>query len=170
MMKTKIRKATPHDVPAMLQLIKELAAYEREPKAVINSEAMMLADGFGANAIYKALVAEKNEKIIGLALYYTAYSTWKGKILYLDDIVVTENERRNGVGRKLIDTLLMEAKQEGFNQIRWQVLEWNTPAIEFYKKIGVEFDSQWINCRMNKEAIDHYINKLSISNSILETN
>lgn len=163
-MKTIIRKATPNDVPAMLQLIKELAAYEREPEAVINSEAMMLEDGFGANAIYKAFVAETNSNIIGLALYYTAYSTWKGKILYLDDIVVTEKERRNGIGKKLIDALLMEAKQVGINQIRWQVLEWNTPAIEFYKKIGVEFDPQWINCRMSKEAINSYVTKLANSN------
>ena len=141
----------------MLLLIKELAAYEREPEAVINSEAMMLEDGFGTNSIYKAFVATINHTVVGIALYYTAYSTWKGKILYLDDIVVTQSQRRSGIGKQLIHNVLEKAHQQGVNQIRWQVLEWNTPAIEFYKKIGVEFDAQWINCRMSKEAIANYI-------------
>ncbi|HRN93441.1 MAG TPA: GNAT family N-acetyltransferase [Chitinophagales bacterium] len=156
-MDIKIRKANPNDVPAMLQLVKELAEFEREPEAVINTEAMMLEDGFGKNSIYSAFVAELNTKILGIALYYTAYSTWKGKILYLDDIVVTEKQRRSGIGKKLIDAVLREANTLGVNQIRWQVLEWNTPAIAFYKTLGVELDPQWINCRMSKEQIQNYV-------------
>jgi GNAT superfamily N-acetyltransferase len=151
-----VRKAQPDDVPAMLRLIKELAVYERAPHSVINTEERMLEDGFGKQAIYKALVAEKSCTIVGLALYYLAYSTWKGKIFYLDDLIVTEKERRKGIGKMLIEAVLNEAKQSSVNQIRWQVLEWNTPAIEFYKKMGVDFDSQWINCSMSKEAIHLY--------------
>lgn len=153
-----IRKATANDVAHMLKLVKELAAYERAPEAVINTEAMMLEDGFGKDSIYKAFVAESNSEILGIALYYTAYSTWKGKILFLDDIVVTEKIRRSGIGKKLIDAVLKEANKTGVNQIRWQVLEWNEPAIAFYKSIGAELDPEWINCRMSKEEIQHYVN------------
>lgn len=152
-----IRKATENDVPAMLQLVKELAEFEREPEAVINTETMMREDGFGEQSIYRAFVAENQNEIVGIALYYTAYSTWKGKIVYLDDIVVTEKQRRSGIGKKLIDAVLKEANLCGANQIRWQVLEWNTSAIEFYKTLGVEFDPQWINCRMSKEQIQNYV-------------
>ena len=155
-MEISIRKAVKEDVPAMFRLIKELAEYERAPEAVINTEQMLLEDGFGTNAIYKAFVAEADKKIVGLALYYTAYSTWKGKIYFLDDIVVTEQYRRHGVGKKLIDNVLKDAYENGTNQIRWQVLEWNTPAIEFYKKVGMELDPEWINCRMSKEGIEAY--------------
>jgi GNAT superfamily N-acetyltransferase len=158
-MKITIRKAVEQDVPAMFGLVKELAEFERAPQAVVNTEQMLLEDGFGTNAIYKAFVAEANEKIVGLALYYTAYSTWKGKIFFLDDIVVTAQYRRYGIGKKLIDHVLTEAQKAGVNQIRWQVLEWNTPAIEFYKKVGMELDPEWINCRMSKEGIEAYTKK-----------
>lgn len=155
-----IRRAKAEDVPFILQLIKELAAYEHEPDAVINTEMMMREDGFGTHSIYRAFVAEINNEIIGMALYYTAYSTWNGKIIYLDDIVVTERKRRLGVGNKLIQAVLKEASIQKVNQIRWQVLDWNKPAIEFYKKIGVEFDAAWINCKMNRAAIENYISNL----------
>lgn len=155
-MEITIRKAVKEDVPAILRLIKELAEFERAPEAVINTEQMLLEDGFGAKAIYKAFVAEAENTVVGIALYYTAYSTWKGRIFFLDDIVVTEQYRRHGVGKKLIDNVLKDAHETGANQIRWQVLEWNTPAIEFYKNIGMELDPEWINCRMSKENIEAY--------------
>ena len=160
MNEVQIRKATTADVPAMFGLVKELALFERAPEAVITTEQQMLEDGFGSDSIYKAFVAEQDGKIVGLALYYTAYSTWKGKIFYLDDIVVTESHRRFGIGRRLINEVLKAAKQDGVNQIRWQVLEWNTPAIEFYKLLGAELDPEWINCRMSKEEIEAYVNSI----------
>ncbi len=153
-----IRKGDRNDVPGIFKLIKELALFERAPEAVVNTEKLLAEDGFGKNSIYSVFVAEDaaTEEIIGIALYYTAYSTWKGRILYLDDLVVTEKWRRYGIGRKLLNEVLKQANHDGVNQIRWQVLEWNTPAIEFYKTLGVEFDPEWINCKMTKEQIaDH---------------
>jgi ribosomal protein S18 acetylase RimI-like enzyme len=159
-----IRRGDRNDVPGIFRLIKELALFERAPEAVINTEQMLLEDGFGENSIYKVFVAEAcdTNEVIGIALYYTAYSTWKGKILYLDDLVVTETSRRYGIGRKLINQVLQDALDAKVSQIRWQVLEWNTPAIEFYKSLGVEFDPEWINCKMNPEQIEKYLKSVEI--------
>ncbi|HWB63215.1 MAG TPA: GNAT family N-acetyltransferase [Chitinophagales bacterium] len=153
------RKGDEKDVSGIFRLVKELAEFERAPEAVVNTEKMLLEDGFGKNSIYQVFVAEEvaTGDIIGMALYYTAYSTWKGKLIYLDDLVVTEKFRRYGIGKKLIDMVLQTAYDDGVNQIRWQVLEWNTPAIEFYKKIGAELDPEWINCRMSKQEIAAYV-------------
>ena len=160
-----IRHGDVKDVPGIFKLIKELAIFERAPEAVINSEKKLKEDGFGENSIYKVFVAEQvdTNDIIGMALYYTAYSTWKGRILYLDDLVVTEEMRRYGIGRKLINEVLKDALESGVSQIRWQVLDWNTPAIEFYKTLGVEFDPEWINCKMSTEQIEKYIESISAS-------
>lgn len=157
-----LRKAEAGDVPGMFRLVKELAEFERAPNEVVNTEEILLRDGFGENSVYRAFVAveEIKNEIVGMALYYTAYSTWKGKLLFLDDLVVTERCRRFGIGRKLINEFLKAAKEEGVNQIRWQVLDWNTPAIEFYKKLGVEMDEEWITVKMSKEQIQHYVSKL----------
>ncbi len=157
-----IRKAEAHDVSGMFRLVKELAEFERAPNEVVNSEAVLLRDGFGENPVYRAFVAveKSSNQIVGMALYYTAYSTWKGKLLFLDDLVVTERCRRFGLGRKLINEFLIAAKEEGVNQIRWQVLDWNTPAIEFYKSLGVEMDTEWITVKMSKEQIGKYVSKL----------
>jgi ribosomal protein S18 acetylase RimI-like enzyme len=159
-----IRRGDRNDVPGIFRLIKELALFERAPEAVINTEQMLLEDGFGENSIYKVFVAEAcdTNEVIGMALYYTAYSTWKGKILYLDDLVVTESSRRYGIGRKLINQVLQDALDNKVSQIRWQVLDWNTPAIEFYKSLGVEFDAEWINCKMNPEQIEKYFKSVEI--------
>ena len=120
---------------------------------------MLHEDGFGKHSIYKVFIAEDatSNEVIGMALYYTAYSTWKGKMLFLDDLVVTEKYRRYGIGRKLINEFLSEAKLLAVNQVRWQVLNWNTPAIEFYKSLGAELDPEWITCKMSKEEIEKYI-------------
>lgn len=157
-----LRKAEAGDVPGMFRLVKELAEFERAPNEVINSEEILLRDGFGENSVYRAFVAveEIKNEIVGMALYYTAYSTWKGKLLFLDDLVVTERYRRFGIGRKLINEFLKAAKEEGVNQIRWQVLDWNTPAIEFYKTLGVEMDEEWITVKMSKEQVQQYVSKL----------
>ncbi|HLP21801.1 MAG TPA: GNAT family N-acetyltransferase, partial [Chitinophagales bacterium] len=126
---------------------------------VVNTEAKLKADGFGKNPLYGVFVAEAADtnEIIGMALYYTAYSTWKGKMLFLDDLVVTESYRRYGIGRKLINEFLLEAKNQEVNQVRWQVLDWNERAIEFYKSLNVQFDSEWITVKMSKEQIADYL-------------
>ncbi|MCS6935410.1 MAG: GNAT family N-acetyltransferase [Chitinophagales bacterium] len=156
-----IRKATEHDVPGMMQLVRELAEFERAPGEVVTNEATLLRDGFGPNAIYKAFVAEEADtnRIIGMALYYTAYSTWKGRMLFLDDLIVTQSYRGLGIGRRLMDEFLREAQREGVKQVRWQVLNWNTPAIGFYRTLGAFLDEEWITCKMSDEQINKYFHK-----------
>ncbi len=156
-----IRRGTEADISGMMRLVKELALFERAPEAVVNTETMLREDGFGKHSIYKVFVAEDaaNNDIIGMALYYTAYSTWKGKIFFLDDLVVTERFRKFGIGKRLLDEVLREAHEAGVEQIRWQVLDWNEPAIHFYKKIGAELDPEWITCKMSKAEIAAYVSK-----------
>ena len=151
-----IRKGEKKDLPQVLELVNELALYERAPHEVITTVEQMERDGFGENPVFRFLVAEAEDKIIGIALYYTAYSTWKGKYIYLDDLIVTEKLRRSGTGKLLFDALLKEAKREGANQLRWHVLEWNTPAIEFYKKYSAGLDPEWIMGKLTKEQIDSF--------------
>jgi GNAT superfamily N-acetyltransferase len=134
-------------------LIKELALYEKAPDEVITSEEQMHEDGFGENPIFKFIVAEVNKEIVGMALYYWKYSTWKGKGIYLDDIIVTENHRRKGIGKLLMDEIIKIAAREKANKLEWQVLDWNEPAINFYKKYNVEFDGEWINCKISGEEL-----------------
>ncbi|MBK5285289.1 MAG: GNAT family N-acetyltransferase [Bacteroidia bacterium] len=155
-MKVNIRKGEKKDIPQALQLVKELALYERAPEEVITTVQQMEKDGFGENPVFRFLVAEMEKEIIGMALYYTAYSTWKGKYIYLDDLIVTEKQRRTGAGKLLFDALLKEAKREGANQMRWHVLEWNEPAINFYKKYNAVLDPEWITGRMSKEEIERF--------------
>lgn len=144
-----IRKGKPEDVPAALRLIKELAEFEKAPEQVTNTEAQMLEDGFGENPVFRMLVAETEEGIIGIAIYFLKYSTWKGKGIYLDDIVVNEKFRGQGVGKKLFEAVKAEAIEEGCKQLHWQVLDWNEKAINFYKKFNSEFDAEWINCKLH---------------------
>lgn len=162
-----IRKGDKNDVTGMFRLVKELAEFEKAPEAVVNTEKMLFEDGFGKNPIYNVFVAEDvaTNEIIGMALYYVAYSTWKGRIFFLDDLIVTESWRRFGIGAKLINEVLTAAKESGVEQIRWQVLDWNTPAIEFYKKIGAELDPEWITCKMTKAEITGYVKSLTTTTS-----
>lgn len=155
-MKISIRKGEKKDIPQVHGLVRELAAYERAPNEVITTVEQMERDGFGENPVYRFLVAEAEDKIIGIALYYTAYSTWKGRYIYLDDLIVTEKHRRTGAGKLLFDALLKEAKREGANQLRWHVLEWNTPAINFYKKYDSGLDPEWIMGKLSKEQINSF--------------
>ena len=160
-MEIKVRKATESDMPAVLGLIKELATYEKAPQEVTNTVADMLQDGFGPDPVFYCQVAESEDTIAGMAIYFIKYSTWKGKGIYLDDIVVTEKFRRHGIGAQLLDAVIRHAHQLGVNQLHWQVLDWNQPAIEFYKKYEISFDDEWINCKMNKEQISNYIKTAS---------
>lgn len=156
-----IRKGIEADLPQVYQLIKELALYERAPQEVTNNLEEMVRDGFGERPIFAFFVAEEGEEVIGLALYYTAYSTWKGRTLYLEDLIVTESHRRSGVGKKLFDAVALEAHQTNARRMAWQVLEWNEPAIGFYKKINASLDAEWINCRLTEEEISRYAGSLA---------
>lgn len=150
------RKATKKDVPSILKLIKELAEYEKSPLEVTNTEEDMLKDGFGENPIFEAFLAEKNNEIIGLALFFISYSTWKGKCVYLEDIIVTESMRGIGIGQKLFDIVVVQAKKHNAKRLQWQVLNWNNPAINFYEKIGADLDDEWINCKLTEQQILKY--------------
>jgi GNAT superfamily N-acetyltransferase len=148
-----IRKGERKDLPRTLELIKELAAYERAPHEVINTVKKMEEDGFGINSIFGFFVAEVNARIQGISIYYWRYSTWKGKRLYLEDIVVTENERGKGIGKLLFDRTMRHALDENCSGMMWQVLDWNESAINFYKKYGSKLDNEWTNCTLEIEQI-----------------
>ena len=145
-MEIKIRKAFRKDCSRMMELIQELATYEKAPDEVTVTLSHFEESGFGANPVWWAFVAEANGVVIGMALYYVRYSTWKGQRMYLEDILVTEDMRGQKIGSQLMDALIVEAKEKGFNGINWQVLEWNEPAINFYKKYNANFDPEWVNC------------------------
>jgi GNAT superfamily N-acetyltransferase len=149
-----IRKGTEQDIPAALDLIKELAIYEKAPNEVEVSIDEMKKDF--ANKVFDFFVAELDNEIVGIALYYYKYSTWKGRCIYLDDIVVTEKHRKKGIGMALIKALINVAKQEKVRKLEWQVLKWNTPAIEFYKKLNTLFDDEWLNCKLTFQQIQSF--------------
>ena len=140
-----IRRAEKGDCPRLLELIQELALYERAPQEVTVSLEHFTESGFGSQPVWWAFVAESDGVIHGFALYYIRYSTWKGQVMYLEDIIVTEQSRGKGIGKLLFDQLIEEAKEKGFKRIVWQVLEWNEPAINFYKKYDAQFDPEWWN-------------------------
>jgi GNAT superfamily N-acetyltransferase len=140
-----IRKANASDIPSMMKLIIELAVYERAPGEVTNTEQMMLSDGFGDNPLYHAFVAEIDGNVIGFAITYYRYSTWKGRCLYLEDLIVTEEHRKNGIGQKLFDCCIDFGKKNKCKKMIWQVLDWNQPAIDFYIKNNAQLDNGWIN-------------------------
>lgn len=148
-----VRPGTRQDVPGLLALIRELAAYERAPDEVEVTEEELERDGFGPEKVFGFQVAELNGAIIGIALYYTKYSTWKCRCIYLEDIVVSEAHRRQGVGMKLFEAVRQVATRQRVKRLEWQVLEWNEPAIRFYRKIGAELDGEWINCKLREEDI-----------------
>jgi len=145
MEKVVIRKAVPADIPAVFELIRELAIYEKAEHELINTPQQLLADGFGLQPLYLLLVAELDGKIAGISLCYFRYSTWKGKCLYLEDIIITESERQKGLGSKLFEATLEMGKAEGCKRMTWQVLDWNEPAIQFYKKFNAGLDPEWVN-------------------------
>lgn len=153
-MNINIRKAVKEDCPSMMELIKELALYEKAPEEVTVTFEHFVESGFCEKPVWWAFVAEvENESgdsiIAGFALYYIRYSTWKGQRMYLEDIIVTEKMRGNGIGKLLFDKLIKVCKEKNFKGMTWQVLDWNEPAINFYKKFdGVKFDGEWVNCSL----------------------
>lgn len=153
MQKITIREGRKHDLPRVLELIKELAHYERAPHEVTNTLERLEEDGFGAHPVYGFFIAETDTAIVGLSLYYWRYSTWKGKRLYLEDIIVTESERGKGAGKLLFDRTMSKALEEDCTGMMWQVLDWNEPAINFYKKYGAKLDGEWVNCNLEADQI-----------------
>lgn len=145
---TVIREGRKEDLPAVLALIKELAEYEKAPQEVEVTVKEMEETGFGKNPVFRFFVAETEEKIIGIALYYVKYSTWKGPCIFLEDIIVTQAERRKGIGAKLFEKVIAVAKEMKARRLEWQVLEWNQPAIHFYKKYNAQFNGEWLNGKL----------------------
>jgi GNAT superfamily N-acetyltransferase len=149
-----IRVGTKSDLPYILNLIKELAEYEKAPAEVEVTIAEMENWGFGPDKIFDFFVAEKNGTIVALALYYYKYSTWKGKCLFLEDIIVTEKMRGEGIGKMLFDKIVEVAKKDKVRRLEWQVLEWNEPAIKFYKKYNATLDPEWLNGKLTNHQLD----------------
>ena len=151
-----VRKGRKEDLENALDLIKELAVYENALHEVKNSVEEMAQDGFGANPVFDFFVAENSDGIIGMSLYYYRYSTWKGKILYIEDLVVKEKHRRSGAGTLLMEASIQEAKKQNCNGVQWQVLDWNEPAIKFYEKYNPVKDPEWVNFRIDKDQLENY--------------
>lgn len=149
-----IRPATPADVGQILKFVRALAVYEREPDAVEATEDDLLRHGFGENPYYQCLMAEWNGEAAGFALYFYDYSTWLGRPgIYLEDVFVDPPLRGRGIGKALLQRLAAIALEKGCARLKWQVLDWNTPAIEFYRALGSEFPSEWLNVRVSGEAL-----------------
>lgn len=145
-----IRKAVRQDCKRLMELIRQLAVYEKAPDEVVATQKHFEESGFGENPVWWAFVAEADGVVEGFALYYIRYSTWKGQRMYLEDFLVNDSMRGNGIGKLLFDKLIEEAKANNFNGVVWQVLDWNEPAINFYKKYKeVAFDGGWLNCSIN---------------------
>jgi GNAT superfamily N-acetyltransferase len=148
-----IRRGTPHDVPAVMRLVKELAEFERLPDEVTLTLEELLNDGFGPERVYTVNVAVLNEEVIGIALFYIGYSTWKGKMLYLEDLIVTEKYRCGGIGKQLFETGIAYAKEINANIYKWQVLKWNEAALSFYSKYNAGMDGEWFNGSLSKSQL-----------------
>ena len=148
-MSINVRRAVKEDCERLLELVNELAVYERAPHEVTVTLEHFIESGFGKSPVWYGFVAEENGVVNGFALYYVRYSTWKGQRMYLEDILVTEQSRSKGIGKLLFDCLIEEAKEKEFNGIVWQVLDWNEPAINFYKKYNARFDGEWLNCSID---------------------
>lgn len=152
-MEIQLRFATQEDCPRLLELINELAVYEKMPDEVTVTLAEFVEAGFGEQPVWKAFVAEEKGTILGFALYYTRYSTWKGCRLYLEDFIVTEASRGKGVGKLLFERVIQEAKDKNYNGMNWQVLDWNEPAINFYNKYAAQLEAGWLNASLSKEQL-----------------
>ena len=154
----KIRKGTPQDMPDVLALITELAVFEKEPDAVVISTEDLVRDGFSENPLFHTFVAEVNEEIIGVALYYYRFSTWKGKTIHLEDLIVKENNRGTGAGFALYSEIIKQGKKDNVRRIEWNVLDWNTPAIDFYEKSGAKVLNDWRVVHMDENGIEAFLN------------
>jgi GNAT superfamily N-acetyltransferase len=151
-----IREGTKQDMPAVLELIKELAAFEKEPEAVVVTVDELVKDGFGNSPLFKTFVAETNGELIGMALFYYRYSTWKGKTIHLEDLIVKAEERGTGAGRALYKEVINFAREQGVRRVEWVVLNWNHNAIRFYERSGAVVLQDWLTVQMDEEGIANF--------------
>lgn len=149
-----IRKGEKSDLPAALKLIRELAVYEKAPDAVQTTVQTMEADGFGPEKVFDFWVCELAKEVVGIALTYVRYSTWNGRCMYLEDLVVSQNHRGKGYGALLFESVMRETLEKGYAQMQWQVLDWNEPAINFYRKYDALLDGEWINGVLTSTEIE----------------
>ena len=152
-----IRIATKNDMPSVLELIQELAVFEKEPEAVEVTAEDLVRDGFSENPLFECFVAEEKNEIIGMALYYYRFSTWKGKTIHLEDLIVKEDKRGTGAGFALYSEIIKKGKAENVRRIEWNVLDWNTPAIDFYKKSGANVLKDWCVVQMDEKGINQFL-------------
>jgi len=152
-----IRKGNPEDMEAVLGLIQELADFEKEPDAVLVTVDDLIRDGFGSVPLFHVFVAEAEKEIVGIALYYYRYSTWKGKIIHLEDLVVKDKMRGTGLGYALYSEIIKQGKRDNVRRIDWHVLDWNKPAIDFYEKSGAKVLKDWYLTQMDEEGINYFI-------------
>jgi GNAT superfamily N-acetyltransferase len=153
-----IRKATKQDMKAVLDLIQELATFEKEPNAVVVTVDDLIRDGFNSNPLFHCFVAEENEIVIGIAFYYYRYSTWKGKTIHLEDLIVKQDKRGTGAGFALYSEIIAQGKRDNVRRIEWNVLDWNTSAIDFYKKSGAKVLDDWLVVQMDETGINEFLN------------
>jgi GNAT superfamily N-acetyltransferase len=154
-----IRKATEKDMPFVLELIQELAIFEKEPDAVVVTVDDLVRDGFSEQPLFQCFVAEVENEIIGMALFYYRYSTWKGKTIHLEDLIVKESKRGTGAGFALYKEIIQQGKAENVRRIEWNVLDWNTPAIDFYEKSGAKVLGDWRVVHMDENGITNFLNE-----------
>lgn len=154
-----VRFGEEKDVPSLLRLIKELAYFEKEPDAVEITEETLLENGFSAHPKFRFFVAESNDEILGIALFYERFSTWKGPALHLEDLIVTQSKRNLGIGKALYSEVLKFAHQNGFKRVAWEVLDWNTNAIAFYQNSGANYLSDWSVVQMDEKGLLNYVNQ-----------
>ena len=154
-----IRKGAIEDMSAVLELIKELATFEKEPNAVVVNVTDLERDGYGESPLFYTFIAEQNNEIVGMALYYYRYSTWKGRTIHLEDLIVKEKMRGSGLGFELYTAVIAQGKSDGVRRIEWNVLDWNTPAIEFYEKSGAKVLKDWLVAQMDENGINAFLEK-----------
>jgi len=155
-----IRKGNPEDMKSVLGLIQELAIFEKEPEAVVITEEDLVRDGFGETPLFHVFVAEVEEEIVGIALYYYRYSTWKGKTIHLEDLIVKEKMRGTGLGSALYAEIMKQGKRDHVRRVEWNVLDWNTPAVNFYKNSGAKILDGWQVVQMDEAGINSFLEKL----------
>lgn len=144
-----LRRATQDDIPSILELVNALAVFEKAPEEVTATVQDYIENGFGTNPIFSCFLAYYNGQLAGFSLWYYRFSTWKGKRLYLEDLYVKYDYRGKGIGKQLIEACIEEAKNTNCTGMMWQVLDWNTPAIEFYKRYNASFDGEWLNVNLH---------------------
>lgn len=155
-----IRKGNPEDMQSVLGLIQELAIFEKEPEAVVITVDDLVRDGFGENPLFHVFVAEVEEEIVGIALYYYRYSTWKGKTIHLEDLIVKDKMRGTGLGSALYTAIMKQGKKDNVRRVEWNVLAWNTPAVKFYENSGAKILEDWQVVQMDEAGINSYLAKL----------